>query len=116
MTEQELKNEFNLYLENAPLNEYDERAFSSFSAGDIGFYRKNLTEKFGEIEYKKCNERSKYGDHDEVETVIYFKDHDVYLSITGYYSSHNGSEFDDEVFEIVYPYTVTSIEYSSKKE
>jgi hypothetical protein len=28
-------------------------------------------------------------------SVKYFKDHDVYLKVTGYYSSYNGTDFDD---------------------
>lgn len=27
--------------------------------------------------------------------VYYFKDHDVYIKVTGYYSSYNGTDFDE---------------------
>ncbi len=71
-----------------------------------------LKETIGEIEFKIINERSMFGDHDSSETVIYFKEHDLYLEVSGYYSSMNGCDY-DEINE-VFPETFTTIIYNRK--
>jgi len=38
------------------------------------------------------------GDHSEV--VVHFEEHDIYLKATGYYSSYNGTEWNDEMTEV----------------
>jgi len=55
----------------------------------------------GEIEYVQVCKRSSFGDHDTVETVIYFKEHNIYLLAEGYYSSQEGASFDSSGWEEV---------------
>ena len=43
------------------------------------------------------------GQGDVFETVQYFKDHDVYIKIEGFYSSYNGVDYDAYDFEEVVP-------------
>jgi len=73
-----------------------------------------VREQFGEFKYELTNHRLDSGDHDTVLTVIYFKDHDLRVGIYGYYSSHNGSDF-DEGFCIVEPKQVTVTKYEVVK-
>lgn len=40
------------------------------------------------------------GDYDVMMKVVHFKDHDVYISLTGYYASHSGTEWDGEYKEV----------------
>lgn len=46
------------------------------------------------------------GKGDAAYSVYYFKDHDTYLKLDGYYSSYNGFSFDEPPFE-VFPKTKT---------
>lgn len=51
-----------------------------------------------ELGLGECKEIEKYGGEDQGSTwysVKYFKDHDVYIRTDGYYSSYNGTEFDE---------------------
>lgn len=74
-----------------------------------------ISSELGEFKYVLSNKRLSNGDHDTSQTVLHFKEHNVYLSISGYYDSHNGSNFDSESWFIVYPVEVTYIEYTTKK-
>lgn len=50
--------------------------------------------------------------HNEyAESVVHFKDHDVYVLIQGWYSSYAGSNFDDATYQECRPVEVTTIEY-----
>lgn len=100
--------------------EFDVLDKSSYYNNGLDAFARNLNydmEKakslFGDFEYLERNKRSSTGDHDEVITVIHFKEHDIYIGITGYYSSSNGSEFDD-ICEVT-PYTETITRYKIVK-
>lgn len=47
--------------------------------------------------------------------VIHFTEYDIYLKIEGYYCSHNGTEFDDDWFQ-VFPRDITVTIYESADE
>lgn len=74
-----------------------------------------VASKFGKFKFVTCNDRSATGDHDEVQTVIHFIDHDVYLAAEGYYSSHSGSNYEDAEWKQVYPHTITRVIYTTTK-
>ena len=96
--------------------EQEDSWWNSRSAiGHSDFDKTELTTKLGEFEYKWCEKRAGNGDHDSAETVIYFKDHDIYIMLDGYYSSQEGTDFDEGEFKEVYPKTKT-IEYFSTKK
>jgi len=78
------------------------------------FDEEKVEKEFGKIEYLLTDERLADGDHDTSMSVIYFEDHDVYIAITGYYSSHDGTEFDE--MSIVKPEKVTIIKYKQVKD
>ena len=58
-------------------------------------------ETFGEIE--EVTQEGGEGEGEEWYTVILFKDHGVYIRINGYYSSSEGTNFDDSEFLEVTP-------------
>jgi len=72
---------------------------------------KELTEKLGE--HENVHNDGFYDGYD-CQSVLYFKDHDVYIQADGFYTSYNGTEWDriNEVF----PYQKTITCYSLKKE
>lgn len=49
-------------------------------------------------------------DYDTDVQVIHFKEHNVYISLSGYYSSQEGTNWDGE-FKVVYPKTKTITVY-----
>ena len=51
------------------------------------------------------------GEGDHWESVHYFKNHDVYISVSAFYSSYNGTDFDGSEFEEVKPQQKTIIVY-----
>lgn len=78
---------------------------SDFAYGEFGEH-KFPEAKYNTPEYKEMT-HEKLGDFEEVVqhggedqgsewyVVFYFKDHDVYIRCDGYYSSYNGTDFDD---------------------
>ena len=54
------------------------------------------------------------GKGETYETVQYFKDHNVYIKLEGWYSSYDGVNFDDYDFEEVFPEEKTIVVYNSK--
>lgn len=59
---------------------------------------KELTEFLGFIGLGEIEEVEQYGGEDmgsEYYVVQYFKDHDVYIRTDGYYSSYNGTDWED---------------------
>lgn len=63
-----------------------------------------------------CERTEGGGDYDGAQSVVYFKDHDVYLSIEGSYYSEDGCDFsyaDD--LDIVEPVEVKAIQYRKVK-
>lgn len=73
-----------------------ELAYSYNLEDDI---EKQIKEKCGEFKYLREAKRDLF-DTDSVETIIHFTEHDVYLALTGYYDSWNGSEMDEGPFEV----------------
>ena len=55
------------------------------------------------------------GGGDYVCGVIHFTEYDIYLKIEGYYCSHNGTEFDDDWFQ-VFPKQKMITVYETAKE
>ena len=55
------------------------------------------------------------GSGEEYWTVRYFEEHDVYVRLEGYYSSYEGTNFDDDDYEHVYPHQKTITVYSTSK-
>jgi hypothetical protein len=51
------------------------------------------------------------GDHSEV--VVHFKDHNIFLRATGFYSSYNGTEWDSDLTEVE-PYEKMVTFYKNK--
>jgi hypothetical protein len=67
-----------------------------------------------EKEVGKWDEVDHYGGSDcgsEWYSVYHFADHDVYLRVEGYYSSYEGTNFDGEDFQEVFPVEVKRLEY-----
>lgn len=60
-----------------------EFAFDDFDDNELGL---------GEIE--EVHQRGGEGEGDSWESVKHFKDHDVFIEITGWYSSYDGTDFD----------------------
>ncbi len=48
-------------------------------------------------------EGGREGGGEYVERVVHFVDHNVYIKLEGYYSSYNGTEYDDSDYEEVRP-------------
>jgi len=46
-------------------------------------------------EWEEIHQEGGEGEGDHWESVKYFKDHDVYIKVIGYYQSHHGTEFYD---------------------
>ena len=51
------------------------------------------------------------GQGDNYEVVNYFKDHDVYISLWGYYTSHEGVDYSESDYTEVRPKEKTIIVY-----
>ena len=74
---------------------------SNFAYGSLGEYAKNN----GKVDYNKWNVEGlglvtrveEHGGEDqgtEWYVVYKFEDHDVYIKVSGYYTSYNGTDFD----------------------
>lgn len=60
-------------------------------------YEENKKKLFKQLALGKIKEIDQYGGEDQGSTwytVKYFVDHDVYIRTDGYYSSYNGTDFD----------------------
>jgi len=53
------------------------------------------SEKWGLGEMQTPYRKGGEGQGSEWYSIKYFKDHDVYIKVEGYYSSYNGTDFDD---------------------
>lgn len=83
------------------------------SLSDIVYedYPEELGEILGDnVQLLKEREGS---DKDMIVNVRYFPKHGVYLSVTGYYSSDNGAEYDE--ISVVYPYIKAVLDFSDEK-
>ncbi len=56
---------------------------------------KKLSRKKVGLNWKEVEQYGGEGQGDTWYSVKYFKDHDVYIKVTGYYQSYNGTEFYD---------------------
>lgn len=73
---------------------------------EFAYYTKNdeVTDKAGIGEFDQVAQYGGEGQGDTWWSVKYFKDHDVYLKVVGYYASHNGTDFEGwESVSIVTP-------------
>lgn len=77
-------------------------------------YGEFVSKEIGLGESEDVFEERTGGDYDVMMKVVHFKDHDVYISLTGYYASHSGTEWDGEYKE-VFPKTKTITVYEEKK-
>ena len=67
-----------------------------------------------EKEVGTWDEVDHYGGSDcgsEWYSVYHFTEHDVYIRVEGYYSSYEGTNFDGEDFQEVFPTEVKRVEY-----
>lgn len=70
------------------------------------------SEELGLGEVEEIHQEGGEGQGDHWESVKYFKDHDVYIKITGFYSSYEGTEFESwDDCENVRPKTVEVVVY-----
>lgn len=60
---------------------------SQFAYGD---FDENLAGECEQVDSTGGEDRGSYWS-----VTYHFKDHDVYLKVTGYYQSHHGTDFDD---------------------
>lgn len=68
-----------------------------FAYGDM----ENTLPEIGE--WKLAYQKGGEGEGDSYQVVNYFPDHDVYISLYGYYASYSGTDFDDYEYEEVRP-------------
>jgi len=73
-----------------------------------------MTEDFGEWEFAVLDERGSYGDHDSCKTIIYFKEHNVYAGIEGWYSSAEGSNYESAEWEQYFPKVIKKTIFETK--
>jgi hypothetical protein len=57
-------------------------------------------EELGLGKMEEVHNEREGSDFDCIVKVVYFKDHDVYISVSGYYSSQEGSTFDGDFAEV----------------
>lgn len=80
------------------------------SVEDFGYSDfKNPLENVGE--WEEVKQRGGEGEGETWYSVKYFKDHDVYIRTDGYYSSYNGTDFDEGYGDEVRPAEKTIIVY-----
>lgn len=84
-----------------------------FYCNDYDEEQKEFVVSLGESN-KVYGEGGNEGGGEYFERVFYFKDHDVYIQITGYYESNNGTECDEE-FNQVFPRRVIDTVYETEK-
>ena len=72
-------------------------------------YDVDLKQYFGEFE--EIEHEGGEGEGEKYHIVWYFKDHDLYIRLDGYYTSYNGTDFDDYEFYEVRPKQVTITVY-----
>jgi len=63
------------------------------------FYRGTVKDCFGEIEIV-ASQGDCEGGGEYAMNVFYFKKYDVYLQITGFYSSYHGTDWDKAIIEV----------------
>jgi len=68
----------------------------------------------GEFEHVQTERTEGGGDWDGAQAVFHFPEHNVYISVEGYYSSDNGMDFTDGL-EVVHPVEVTTTVYKIVK-
>lgn len=71
----------------------DEFAYGDFDSKDVP----------GLGEFKKVDQHGGEGQGEKWWSVKYFKDHDVYIKTNGFYTSYNGTDFEDGYGEEVRP-------------
>lgn len=64
--------------------------FDEGGDGDVCFGNTEIVHEQGDCE----------GGGDHSEKVIHFKDHDVYIRVTGFYSSYDGTDWDNDWSEV----------------
>lgn len=75
---------------------------NNFGHNDLAF--KSIVIDLGLGETESVHSDREGSSYDTMVTVQHFKDHNVYISLSGYYSSQNGTEWDGD-FKQVYPKT-----------
>ena len=61
-------------------------------------------------ESKEVQQKGGEGEGEEWYSVRYFKDHDIFIRIDGWYQSYEGTTFENDYYE-VFPKQVTITEY-----
>lgn len=75
---------------------------SKMNVSDFGYFDFDA-EALGLGEVEEVHQYGGEGDGDHWESVKYFKDHNVYIRTVGFYSSYNGTDFDNGYGEEVFP-------------
>jgi len=72
-----------------------------YSGADFGEGLPLSLKKIGKIELKECVGGEGEGDHRHV--VYYLEDHDIFIKLDGYYTSYDGTSWDDidQLYEVV---------------
>lgn len=85
----------------------DEFAYDNFNSEDLGL---------GEI--KEVHQQGGEGVGEDWRVVMHFVDHNVYIEVSGAYSSYNGTDFEDwdEACKEVKPETVEVVVYKPLSE
>ncbi len=63
-------------------------------------YMDYSSEELGLGPVEEVAQRGGEGEGEDWYSVQYFKEHDVYIRIDGYYNSYNGTDFDNDVYEV----------------
>ena len=96
------------------------KRFEELNIGNEEFGEQDIPEKDKILGPWKEVEDGEQQDDDDCTVVLYFIKHGVYIRIDGYYSSYNGSSFEDDYYEVkpeqkTITFTVYN-EYKPKKQ
>lgn len=84
---------------------------ADISVRDFGYEDYDAPKSLGEVE--EVAQHGGEGEGDDWYSVKHFKDHNVYVKVSGYYSSGNGTDFEEweDAVKEVTPQTKTVVVY-----
>lgn len=82
---------------------------------DLNYSPKYISTQLELGEALQVNSFGGEGEGDNIGSTIFFKDHNVYITMNGYYDSYNGADFSDVNFTEVFPSISVTKVYSSIK-
>ena len=92
---EKLKN-FYISVDNFAYDEYPDGFYQSNKHLSYEERNKKLISDLGLGEFEEVHRHGGEGMGDHWESVKYFKDHDVYIQVVGFYTSHEGTSFYDQ--------------------